>query len=266
MKEDKTVMTPDRSSQQPVDLLSKEAIRERVWEALRKVARPDSRFHWNFAEFITDYEGSEDGARRIQDLPAWQDSTLMFITPDNNLEVLRRQAMEDGKRFVMSTYGIARGFLYIDPARVPAQHYGWAATLDGMDRFAQPLGLAEVAALGKFDLLVTGASAISTLGIRFGKGHGYFDLEWAMFSEMHCLTENPTVIGAGHDVQVVEVDLPGSEFDTRVDLIVTPTQTITVPAQFGHQAGHVVWERLKPGMLERIPVLQELRQIQELQG
>ena len=30
-----------------------------VWEKLRKVARADSRFAWDFAEFIADYEGSD---------------------------------------------------------------------------------------------------------------------------------------------------------------------------------------------------------------
>jgi 5-formyltetrahydrofolate cyclo-ligase len=85
------------------DISSKEDIRQRVWTRLRSVARPDSRFHWNFAEFIADSEGSEVGAEHLQDLPAWQNSQLMFITPDNNLEVVRRKAMEDGKRFVMST-------------------------------------------------------------------------------------------------------------------------------------------------------------------
>src|SRR5689334_15482389 len=99
---------------------SKEIIRQRVWNKLRHVAQPDSRFHWNFAEFIPDYEGSDIGAQRIRDLPAWQASELMFITPDNNLEEVRRVAMEDGKRFVMSTYGIARGFLYIGPSQIPA--------------------------------------------------------------------------------------------------------------------------------------------------
>jgi hypothetical protein len=87
-----------------------------------------------------------------------------------------------------------------------------------------------------------------------------------MFSQMDCLTENPIVVCAGHDSQVVHVELPGSEFDTRVDLIATPTQTIIVPAQYGHQAGRVVWERLEPGMLERIPPLQELRKLQETQN
>ena len=184
---------------------STEAIRQRVWADLRHVARPDSRFHWDFAEFITDYEGSEAGADRIQSLPAWHESDLMFITPDNNLEAVRRKAMEDGKRFVMSTYGIARGFLYINPASLPPNSYGWAATLDGMERFAKTVGLAGIAELGKFNLLVTGASAISTRGIRFGKGHGYFDLEWAMFSEARCLTDDPLVVCAGHDCQVIDI-------------------------------------------------------------
>jgi len=246
--------------------LSKEVIRQRVWNDLRHVARPDSRFHWNFAEFIADYEGSDVCAQRIRALPAWQASNLMFITPDNNLEEVRRIAMEDGKRFVMSTYGIARSFLYIDPSLIPAERHGWASTLDGMDRFGKPMGLIDLTALGRFDLLVTGAAAISTNGIRFGKGHGYFDLEWAMFSEAQCLTENPLVVCAVHDCQVVDLDLVGSEFDTHVDLIVTPTRNIVIPAEHGHQPGQVVWEHLEPGMVGRIPPLQELQQLQKEQN
>lgn len=250
---------------EPADVSSREAIRQHVWSQLRTVARPDSRFHWNFAEFIADYEGSESGAERLQTLAAWQNSQLMFLTPDNNLEVVRRKAMEDGKRFVMSTYGIARGFLFIDPAHIPPAHYGWAATLDGMEHFGQGVNLLDIRSLGTFDLLVTGASAVSTHGIRFGKGHGYFDLEWAMFSEMHCLSEDPLVVCAAHDCQVIDLDLSGSEFDTRVDLIVTPTRSIAIAREQGHQPGRVVWERLEPGTVERIPPLQELQQWQSQQ-
>lgn len=242
---------------------SKEVIRQRVWNDLRHVARPDSRFHWNFAEFIADYEGSDACAQRIRALPAWQESNLMFITPDNNLEDVRRIAMEDGKRFVMSTYGIARSFLYIDPSLIPVERYGWASTLDGMDRFGKPMGLVDLTTLGRFDMLVTGAAAISTNGIRFGKGHGYFDLEWAMFSEIRCLTEDPLVVCAVHDCQVVALDLVGSDFDTHVDLIVTPTRNIGIPAEHGHRLGRVVWEHLEPGMVERIPPLQELQYLQK---
>src|SRR5258706_2339434 len=257
--EERRVMT------ESLDACSKEAIRQRVWAQLRSVARPDSRFHWNFAEFIADYEGSEVGAERLQALAAWRASKLMFITPDNNVEAARRKAMEDGKRFVMSTYGIARCFLYIDPARISPDSYGWAATLDGIERFGQPVSLLDIASLGTFDVLVTGASAVSTHGIRFGKGHGYFDLEWAMFSEVHCLADDPLVVCAVHDCQVVDVDLVGSEFDTRVDLIVTPTRTLPVAKEHGHRPGRLVWDRLEPAIVGHIPPLQEMQQWQSKQ-
>src|SRR5258708_13250285 len=124
--EERRVMT------ESLDASSKEAIRQRVCAQLRSVARPDSRFHWNFAEFIADYEGSEVGAERLQALAAWRASKLMFITPDNNVEATRRKAMEDGKRFVMSTYGIARGFLSIDPARISPHSYASPPPPDGL--------------------------------------------------------------------------------------------------------------------------------------
>lgn len=241
----------------------KDSIRLGIWEALRHVARPDSRFHWDFGSFIADYEGSEEGARRIQALPAWNLARLLFITPDNNLEPLRRLALADGKPFVMSTYGLARGFLYLDPATIPETDHGWAATLDGMDRFARPLGLREVAALGGFDLLVTGASAIGTNGIRFGKGHGYFDLEWAMFSEVGAVAPGALVIGAGHDCQVVGVELPAAPFDVLVDLIVTPTRTLHASPAPARGPGWILWDRLEPDMEGRIPPLRELRAMQQ---
>ena len=36
--------------------------RVRIWEDLLKVAKPDSKFSWQFSEFICDYEGSEKGS------------------------------------------------------------------------------------------------------------------------------------------------------------------------------------------------------------
>jgi 5-formyltetrahydrofolate cyclo-ligase len=52
-----------------------------------------------------------------------------------------------------------------------------------LEHFGRPIALAELPALGKFDVMVTGASAVSTNGVRFGKGHGFFDLEWGMFTD-----------------------------------------------------------------------------------
>lgn len=239
----------------------RELVRSQVWKELRRVGRPDSRFHWDFSSFIPDYEGSDHSAERVRQLPAWQRAESIFITPDNNLEPVRRLAMEDGKPFVMSTYGIERGFLALDSEQVPDDDRGWAASLDGMERFGHPVTLADLQRRAPFDLLITGASAISTDGIRFGKGHGYFDLEWAMFCEAGVVAADAVVVGVGHDCQVLDVELPASPLDTRVDLIVTPTRVITVRGGLGHQPGKVVWERLDPDMERRIPPLAELRRL-----
>lgn len=37
-------------------------------------------------------------------------------------------------------------------------------------------------------------------GVRFGKGHGFFDLEWGMFSDLKLVDENPPVVAVVHDV------------------------------------------------------------------
>ena len=110
-------------------------IRQRIWTKLKDVARPDTRFHMNFAEVIPDFDGSEDATDRVIESEAYQNSRFAFITPDNCLAHLRRRMIEDSKPFVMSTYGIYRGFLYLDPAKVPDGAALYASWLDGMEHF-----------------------------------------------------------------------------------------------------------------------------------
>jgi 5-formyltetrahydrofolate cyclo-ligase len=64
----------------------KAAYRLDVWERIRRYARPDSRFHWDFSKFIPDFKGSERCAERIRRLPTYRRARLLFITPDNCLE------------------------------------------------------------------------------------------------------------------------------------------------------------------------------------
>jgi 5-formyltetrahydrofolate cyclo-ligase len=233
------------------------AHRERIWAQLEKVGRPDSRFHWDFSSFIPDFEGSEDCAQRVRDLAAYRDSALLFITPDNSTEALRRIAMDDGRPFLMTTYGIGRGFLLLDPASVPAGERRYAATLDGMDRYARPVTLAELRGGPAVGLLVTGGSAVSRNGVRFGKGHGYFDLEWAILSEIGLVDENSQIADVVHDCQVVDEALVGDDHDVPVDWIVTPTRTERVPDP-GRTPGRIRWELLQDSPLLSVPPVQEL--------
>lgn len=230
-----------------------------IWEQLSKVARPDSRFSWNFAEFIADYEGSDECARLFCETETYQQAEVLFVTPDNNLEALREQIIRDRKTLIMTNYSISRGFFLLRPEWVPEGQEVLASTLDGVQRFWQHRTLAQLASeIDRIPVLVSGASAITPSGIRFGKGHGYFDLEWAMFYTKGLVDVDCTVVAVGHDCQVVDVPVQVRPYDTAIDLIVTPTKVLETRNEFPKPTHGVMWYLLEDDMLGRIPPLQEL--------
>lgn len=232
-------------------------VRQRIWEKLASVARPDTRFHLNFAEVIPDFEGAEAATARIEALPAYQQSKLAFVTPDNSLVELRRRMLEAGRPFVVSTYNILRGFRLMEPGCVPSGQERYAAWLDGIEHFGRPVSLEDISRIGRFDFMATGASAVSIDGIRFGKGHGYFDLEWGMFTDIGLAEDSTPVIAAVHDVQVVEDKLPASETDIVVDLIATPSRMIEV-GRHGRRPRGIKWDLITAELIAATPPLKEL--------
>ena len=97
-------------------------------------------------------------------------------------------------------------------------------------------------------------------GIRFGKGHGYFDLEWAMMWSMGLVDLSSVVIGMGHDCQVVDADVQPAPYDTIVDYIVTTTKVIKTEKTQEKPTLGILWDKLEKGMFENIPPLQEVYQ------
>lgn len=237
---------------------AKEA-RVKIWEELLKVARPDSKFSWSFSEFIADYEGSDQGAKLLAGSEMYKHAEVIFITPDNNLEKLREIAFRDKKTVVMTNYGITRGFFLIRPGDIPEGKEELASLLDGVSRYWRHQTLEQLkTAVGHIELLVTGASAITPGGIRFGKGHGYFDLEWAMLYTVGLVDDHSVIIGAGHDCQVADVEVTVEEYDTAIDYIVTPTKIMETRHEYPRPGKGIIWSRLAPGMREQIPPVQEL--------
>ncbi|MFH7860006.1 MAG: hypothetical protein QXR03_03325, partial [Candidatus Aenigmatarchaeota archaeon] len=67
----------------------KTSLREKVWKELLKVAKPDSRFHFDFSSYIPDFEGSEKCIEKIRKMNIYKNAKNIMITPDNNLIKLR---------------------------------------------------------------------------------------------------------------------------------------------------------------------------------
>jgi 5-formyltetrahydrofolate cyclo-ligase len=236
----------------------KASVRERVWSELRKVAVPDSRFHFDFGEFIADFAGGEAAVQRLVDHRYYQQSNFVFITPDNCLDRLRLKALQDGKTVLMTTYSIKRGFWLLDPKAISPDFYLYASTLDGMERVARPVRLDEIQEMPTVEYMVTGTGAINMEGVRFGKGHGFFDAEWGMLYQLGRISTATPTAAVVHDCQVLDEKLTPDVFDTVSDVIFTPTRTIEVSNPQKPTVG-ILWDRLDPHMYETIPPLQQLK-------
>lgn len=236
--------------------------RERIWADLRRVGRPDSRFHWDLSSFIADFEGSDACADRTLALEAWQPlgDKRIFITPDNSTEELRKRLIADDVPFVMTTYGIGRGFVELDSSTVPKGEESYGATLDGMDRYAAPISLEELRRGHPFGLLVTGGTAVSRNGVRFGKGHGYFDFEYALLSELDLVDTDTVVVDIVHDCQFVDEHLGGEPHDVVVDYVIMPSRTIAI-SHPGRKPGRVLWGLIPGTEFEALEVTAELRRL-----
>ncbi len=232
-------------------------IRQRIWDRLRPVARPDARFHLDFEQFVPDFKDSDIATRRVTD--TLDPEALCFVTPDNAMLPLRAHLIGAGLRFIMASYNLRRGFLLVDPETMPAFAPEDLATLDVLERHATALDLASLAELGPIGLVATGASAVSADGIRFGRGHMFLDLEWGIFSHLGLVNNATTLVAITHDVQLVESLLHISDSDLSVDLIATPSRLVHVPRQ-GHRPHGITWSKITQDMIKTIPPLRELAQ------
>src|SRR3989344_8938418 len=173
--------------------IDKNSIRERVREDLLGVAIPNAFFHLDLDSFIPDFFGSEVAIERVIWSPEYRNAQVIFITPDDCLRELRERALRDGKIILVTSYGIRRGFFLLTEGIVLG-NFKYASTLEGMEKVGVPVSLSEIVELGyQIDLLVTGAGAVCLNGLRIGKGHGFFDLEWAILMELKLVTVDTPV-------------------------------------------------------------------------
>lgn len=236
---------------------AKVAAREPALDALRAVARPDHRHHWDLGEFIADFDGSAAATDRVTAWAAYADAAVVFATPDNCLRRLRERALLDGKRLLVATCGIGRGFLALDGSGLSPVEMALASTMEAIDELARPVTLAAIARSWRPDLLVTGALAVTAAGLRLGKGRGYFDLEFAMLREADAVAPDVAIAAVVHDVQVIEGGVPVRAHDVVVDVIATPTRAIRT-GRMGPRTAALEWERLDEGTLRSTPPLAEL--------
>jgi 5-formyltetrahydrofolate cyclo-ligase len=155
--------------------------------------------------------------------------------------------------------------LLLDPRVISEERWEIASMLDGMERVARHITLAEIGRLKKIDLMVTGTGAINHQGLRFGNGHGFFDLEWAMLYTIGAIDGSTQTVAVVHKCQVLQEELIGEEWDTGCDFIVTNERVVEVEGASKPICG-ILWDKLQDEMLEDIEPLRELKSIDPGRG
>ena len=232
-------------------------IRLLVWEKLLKVAKPDSRFDLDLSRFVPDFTEREKCDEQLCELPGYRGSQTIFIAPDNSLEAFRVQALKDGKSIIVPTYGMRRGFVLLEGMRISSHDRLLAATLDGMERFGRYTTLNDLRNIESVGLVVTGAVAVTKLGLHFGAGDGYFDLEWALLRHCELVTSKTPIAVSVHDCQVIDAQIRPAAHDAVVDIIVTPTKTRICTPSLPKPDG-ILWNEIRVGSWSSSPYVDEL--------
>ncbi|KAF2691792.1 hypothetical protein K458DRAFT_411499 [Lentithecium fluviatile CBS 122367] len=252
----------------------RQLIWKRVHQELIKHAKPDSRSHYDFLTFTPDFRESSYAIARLAQLPCYESATTILVTPDNSLEQLRLRALKDGKKVLVGTYRLRRGFVMLSPQRISEHHLEMASLLDGMERpgIGRLLTLAQMKDEGiHVDLCVIGGLAFNTQGVTVWEGHGLFEVQWALLHDMKVVAGQTPVVAVAHQCQVVDESDYGLERiraekpgEVQCDFVVTPEKTIEVQGAVKPTTG-VKFDTLDPQALDNIPPLQELKGIRTME-
>lgn len=226
---------------------AKQAIRERVWALLESAHAAPAGVRGRIPAFF----GAEEAADRLAQLPEWQAAKVVKAVPDTAQEPVRARALREGKLVYMAVPKLAepKPFSLLDPTMltVPAEEAAGKSTAVKIGRKV------DVDEMKPVDLIVCGSVAVNRHGVRLGKGAGYSDIEVALLQEAGLIGPNTTIVTTAHDLQVVDNELPETEHDFSVDVIVTPTAVIRCPEP--RRPRGLLWEELPNEKIAAIPVL-----------
>jgi 5-formyltetrahydrofolate cyclo-ligase len=229
---------------------SKTHLREEIWNIMQEKGLCEAP-HGT----IPTFPGQNRAAERVRRLEEYALATTVMVPPDRPQLQVRVNAVMDGKRLIVATPGLRDGFYVFERERLRVKDCVRGLRSSGLKRFGAPLDT-SLSAVGKIDLVITGAVAVGLNGDRIGKGSGYFDLEFAVLGEIGSVEETTPIIAVVDEVQLRD-QLPFEPHDVGVDWIVTPVRIIRVEDRRQRHIG-IWWNRLEDSRLRRMRAVREV--------
>lgn len=226
---------------------AKQAFRERVWSLLESGRAAPAGVHGRIPSFF----GAEQAADLLAELPEWQAAKVVKAVPDAAQQPVRARALREGKLVYMAVPKLAevKPFYLLDPGTLPVSP-DEAAAKNVAARVGRKV---DVDDMRPVDLIVCGSVAVNLRGVRLGKGAGYSDIEVALLQEAGLIGPETTIVTTVHSLQVVDDELPETEHDFSVDVIVTPESVIRCGEP--RRPRGLLWEDLSAEKIVAIPVL-----------
>lgn len=234
-------------------LAHKRALRAATWD--RMIAAGVGRFPAPTGR-IPNFVGAERAAERLRGHAAWDGARTIKSNPDSPQWPVRQRALEDGKVVYMAVPRLAEPdpFFLLDPddlADTPRK----ASSIKGASRSARTVAVED---LEPVDLVVTGCVAVDRGGARLGKGGGFSDLEYALAWQAGLIGPETIVATTVHDLQVLpEGDIPVTDHDFRLDLVVTPEEVVDC-GDHDRPPATIRWDELTDDKIAAIPLLARL--------
>ncbi|KAL1645092.1 hypothetical protein SLS61_008525 [Didymella pomorum] len=245
-----------------------------VYQQLLRHALPDSRFNYDFLQSTPDFRGSEGAVNRVAELQCYKDAKTVLVTSDNSCEGIRHRALRDGKKVVVGTYRLRRGFVVLDSKSIAESRLEAAASLDGMEKpgIGRRLDLSQLRDEGiKIDVCVLGGLVFNEQGVVVWEGSALFEVQWALLQDLKVLNRSALVVAVAHECQVVDeaqhnldqikADQSG---EVQCDFVITPERVLEVKGAV-KPSGGVDFTKVDPEALNNIPPLQELKGIRMME-
>ncbi|KAM9121918.1 methenyltetrahydrofolate synthase domain-containing protein isoform 1-T1 [Pangshura tecta] len=236
--------------------VSKWDIRTKIWDYMEANNLAD--FPRPVHHRIPNFKGSQQACYAVRELDVFNKTSEVKVDPDKPLEGVRLVTLQARKTLLVPTPRLRTGLFnkIVPPPGATKEILRICATSQGVKDYSVPIGLdAKV----HVDLVVVGSVAVSEKGWRIGKGEGFADMEYAMMVSMGAITEDTPIVTIVHDCQVVDIaEELLDDHDLTVDYILTPTRTIKTGCKRPKPQG-IIWHKISYEMLERIPILKNLR-------
>jgi 5-formyltetrahydrofolate cyclo-ligase len=227
--------------------------REHVWTLLQDLGV--ARFPGAQGR-IPNFVGAEAAAERLAGLDEWRAAAKLKSNPDSPQLPVRIRALAEGKLVFMAVPRLVerRPFLKLDPSKLAVLPRA-AASIRGAEKAGRPVSIRQ---MSRIDLVVCGTVAVNRRGVRIGKGGGYSDLEFGLLTEAGLIDERTRIVTTVHPLQILEAELPETDHDFRVNLIVTPDEVIRTGTRKRRPRG-ILWSHLDEEKIAAIPALAAMR-------